>query len=71
MVVHLGAKVVSEREVGQNSAACAAAPHVMYSGIQLPLLVGKAPFFECVFSGRGAFSVTSLQRRIDSSSGLG
>lgn len=45
MVVHLGAKVVSEREVGQNSAACAAAPHVMYSGIQLPLLVGKAPFF--------------------------
>ena len=26
MVVHLGAKVVSEREVGQNSAACAAAP---------------------------------------------
>lgn len=44
MFVHLGAKVVSEREVGEEFCSLCCSPHVMCPGMQLPLLVGKAPF---------------------------
>ena len=45
MFVHLGAKVVSETEVGEEFCSLCCSPHVMCPGMQLPLLVGKAPFF--------------------------
>lgn len=62
MVVHLGTKAVSEGEVGAILQPVFHPPHVMYPGMQMPFLVGKASSFQCVFSGGGAFSITSLQR---------
>lgn len=47
---------------GGNSSACVPPPHVMYPGMQMPFPVGKASSFQRVFSGGGAFSITSLQR---------